>query len=190
MCVIQIPPVLSKIEKRFKEPFKDICGGLPNRIVSIAIFLSFVSFSYHGVCFGGLKHSVNDRKGSNGEGKLKFFGRDYYCTRTLLANLHLWVKIHKKLLSALKILFKWVRALKLIERRVKNKPMETYSMVRKEHKIVQWKLLTSFIWFAKAAAIVFLFIRKYKNSRTSLKIKVHTGNPRSPFGFCTHSKIL
>ena len=43
--------------------------------------LSFCSFLYNGICFGGLKLSVSDvivsQKGSNGDRKLQFFGRDY-----------------------------------------------------------------------------------------------------------------
>ena len=45
------------------------------------ILLSFCSFSYNRVCYDELKLSVSDvifsLKGSNGDGNLHFFGRDY-----------------------------------------------------------------------------------------------------------------
>ena len=45
------------------------------------ISLSNCEFSYNGVCFNVLKLSVSDalvsQKGSNGEGKLQFFGQDH-----------------------------------------------------------------------------------------------------------------
>ena len=52
-----------------------------NRVVSIAIFLSFCLFLYNGVCFEKLKFSVNvvvivSQKRSNGDGKPQFYGRD------------------------------------------------------------------------------------------------------------------
>ena len=44
------------------------------------ISLSLCSFSYNGVCFGRLKLSADDtivsQNGSNGDGKLQFYGRD------------------------------------------------------------------------------------------------------------------
>ena len=46
-----------------------------------SISLSFCSFLYNGVCYGGLKLSVYDvivsQKSSNGDRKLYFLGRDY-----------------------------------------------------------------------------------------------------------------
>ena len=45
------------------------------------ISISFCSFSCSGVCFNGLNLSISyiivSQKGSNGNGKLRFFGRDY-----------------------------------------------------------------------------------------------------------------
>ena len=61
------------------------------------ISLSFCSFSYKGLCFVKLKLSVSDvivsQKGSNGDRKLHFFGRDYDFNCTLCTKLHLWAKI-------------------------------------------------------------------------------------------------
>ena len=82
------------------------------------ISLSFLSFSYNGVCFDKLKLSVSDiivtQKGSNGEGKLHFFGQDSYFTFSLLA------KIHPMMISS--------------KYTMKNEFKETYSTVRIWHK--------------------------------------------------------
>ena len=47
-----------------------------------------------------LKLCVSDvivgQKGSNGNGKLQFFERDYNFTHTLYAKLHLWDKIQEE----------------------------------------------------------------------------------------------
>ena len=47
--------------------------------------LSFCSFLYNGVCFVGLRLSVNDvivsQKSSNGDGKLQFYEQDYKWTK-------------------------------------------------------------------------------------------------------------
>ena len=78
------------------------------------ISLSFLSFSYNGVCFDKLKLSVSDiivtQKGSNGEGKLHFFGQDSNFTFSLCA------KIHPMMISS--------------EYTMKNEFKETYSTVQ------------------------------------------------------------
>ena len=60
------------------------------------IFIGF-GYQYSEVCFDGLKLSVSDiivsQKGSNGDEKLQFSGRDYNFTCTLCAKLHLWAKV-------------------------------------------------------------------------------------------------
>ena len=57
--------------------------------------LFFCSYSYNGVCFYGLKFSVNDlnvsQKSYNENGKLRFFGRECNFTCTFCAKLwHQW----------------------------------------------------------------------------------------------------
>ena len=85
------------------------------------ISLSFCSFSYNEVYFDGIKLSVNDvidsQKGSNGNGKLKFNGRDYNFTCTLCAKLRLWAKMLLKMSA--------------------HFDHGTYSNVQKGHKIKQ-----------------------------------------------------
>ena len=48
-----------------------------------------------------IKLSVSDfivsQKGSNGDRKLKFFGRNFHFTRSLCAKIHLWAKIRTSL---------------------------------------------------------------------------------------------
>ena len=52
-----------------------------NSSLHCSISLSNCLFSYNGVCYNILKLSIIDvivsQKGSNGNGKLHFFGRDY-----------------------------------------------------------------------------------------------------------------
>ena len=61
------------------------------------ISLSLCSISYNGVCFKRLKLSVSDaivsQKGSNGDGKLHFFRRDYNFTCSLCAKILLWASV-------------------------------------------------------------------------------------------------
>ena len=56
------------------------------------ISLSLCSFSYKGVCFDKLKLSVSDvivsLKGSNGDGKLHFFGQVFNCHNEFCNGLH------------------------------------------------------------------------------------------------------
>ena len=63
---------------------------------------SFCSFLYSGVLLKGLKLSVSDviegQKGSNGDGKLQFFGWGYDFTRSLCAKIHLWARILRELI--------------------------------------------------------------------------------------------
>ena len=55
------------------------------------ISLSICLFSFNGACYDALKLSVGDiilsQKGSNGDGKLHFFGRDYDFTLSLCSKI-------------------------------------------------------------------------------------------------------
>ena len=64
----------------------DILIGL-NSSLHWLISLSFCLFLYNGVCYNQLKLSISYviviQKGSNGDGKLHFFGRDLYCVKSV-----------------------------------------------------------------------------------------------------------
>ena len=94
---------------------------LPISSLHWIISLSFCLFSYNGVCQVVLKLSITDvivsQKGSNGDGKLHFFGRDYILL-ALFAQKHIfgqrYMFVRGNILHCMK------RALKN-----QNKPMET-----------------------------------------------------------------
>ena len=88
--------------------------------------------------YNWVKLSVSDvivsQKGTNGDRKLHFFGRDYSFTSSLCAKIHLWAKIPNS--ERLKMMLKYECVpLILTKHAIKKDSKETYSIVRKGHKI-------------------------------------------------------
>ena len=76
--------------------------------------------------------SIIGQKGSNGDGKLHFFERDYDFTHSLCAKIHLWAKIRRnRVLETTNTLWAQMKMLLGV----------TYSIIRKGHKQNQNKLM-------------------------------------------------